>query len=100
MGTTCAPNDANLFLGWWEDAIVFSEEYVAYTSHISFWKQMEKELSGLVINAIGTQGIQAHLRVLYNWRRGSCPPLWRVCCLPMLSLPNGSWWASVQIKHT
>lgn len=37
MGTACALNYANLFLRWWEDKIVFSEEYVAYTSCISFW---------------------------------------------------------------
>lgn len=37
MGTGCVPNYTNLFLGWWEDRLVFSEEYVAYTSFISFW---------------------------------------------------------------
>lgn len=37
MGTNCAPTYANLFLGWWEDQIVFTEEYDRYTNHILFW---------------------------------------------------------------
>lgn len=37
MGTTCAPTYANLFLGWWESQIVFSDDLITYTSHILFW---------------------------------------------------------------
>lgn len=37
MGTTCTLNNTNKSFGWSEDIIVFSDEYVAYTSHISFW---------------------------------------------------------------
>ncbi|XP_056416174.1 immunoglobulin superfamily member 3 [Hyla sarda] len=37
MGSTCAPNYANLFLGWWESEFVFSDDFEHYTSHIIFW---------------------------------------------------------------
>ncbi|XP_075715706.1 vomeronasal type-2 receptor 1-like [Rhinoderma darwinii] len=37
MGTICAPTYANLFLGWWEDTVVFTEELSPYTCHILFW---------------------------------------------------------------
>lgn len=37
MGTSCAPTYANLFLGWWESQIVFSDDLSNYTSHILFW---------------------------------------------------------------
>lgn len=37
MGTTCAPMYANLFLGWWENCHVFTEDMTRFTSHIIFW---------------------------------------------------------------
>lgn len=37
MGTTCAPTFANLFLGWWGKYLVFSEDLVSFTSHVTFW---------------------------------------------------------------
>ena len=37
MGSKCAPNFANLFLGWWENTIVFTEQYEHFTNHVLFW---------------------------------------------------------------
>ncbi|MEE6514446.1 hypothetical protein FKM82_022589 [Ascaphus truei] len=37
MGTKCAPSYANLYLGWWEAALVFTGEMEPYTSHIDIW---------------------------------------------------------------
>lgn len=37
MGSPCAPTFAIVFLGWWEDAIVFREEENRWTSLITFW---------------------------------------------------------------
>lgn len=37
MGTTCAPNYVNLFLGWWEHEHVFTESMNKYTEHVLFW---------------------------------------------------------------
>ncbi|XP_075442459.1 uncharacterized protein LOC142487291 [Ascaphus truei] len=37
MGATCAPSYANLFLGWWEREIVFSEDNVEFTQHVLLW---------------------------------------------------------------
>ncbi|OCT86394.1 hypothetical protein XELAEV_18020076mg [Xenopus laevis] len=37
MGITCAPSYANIFLGWWENNLVFSEDLLEYTQHIPLW---------------------------------------------------------------
>lgn len=37
MGTNCAPSYANLFLGWWEYQLVFTDTNGEYTDHILFW---------------------------------------------------------------
>ncbi|CAJ0947475.1 unnamed protein product [Ranitomeya imitator] len=37
MGTPCSPTYANLFLGWWEDNIAFSEQHTNYLAHIDLW---------------------------------------------------------------
>lgn len=36
MGPTCAPNYANVFLGWWEHNYVFTEEMNKFTDYILF----------------------------------------------------------------
>lgn len=37
MGMICAPNDAILFLGWWEHTVVFMAEMSHFKEHILFW---------------------------------------------------------------
>lgn len=37
MGTCFAPSLANLFLGWWEEQVVWVDEMTMYTDHILVW---------------------------------------------------------------
>lgn len=39
MGSPCAPSYANLFLGWWEDTVVFSDEMSHWSNHITLWNR-------------------------------------------------------------
>lgn len=37
MGSSCAPTYANLFLGWWEDTVVFRDDEIIWTLCILYW---------------------------------------------------------------
>ncbi|KAM4038417.1 uncharacterized protein ACNLHF_016739 [Anomaloglossus baeobatrachus] len=37
MGCSCAPSYANLYLGWWEDTMVFQEPCSKWVQYITYW---------------------------------------------------------------
>ncbi|CAJ0956111.1 unnamed protein product [Ranitomeya imitator] len=67
MGNPCAPTYANLFLGWWEDCIVFSEVHAQYLAHIDLWVRYiddifvlwrgSKDVFNLFIDSLNNNGV-------------------------------------------